>query len=228
MTHHEKYSRSFHLRCETLVNPFQHTNSVLNTPQGEKMKKKIAVIAAASLMLLAACGSDDNATDTTVDGAPAADVKYTPKDAADAGTIFVEIASSNEQFGTLFAAVAVAGLGDTLAGEGPFTLFAPTKAAFDALPQGLLTKLLLPANKAVLAEILAYHVVTGKIAAADVAAGDVATVQGENITIDTTDGVKINTATVTGTDFPATNGVIHMINEVLVPPSVDVAAFLAS
>ena len=196
------------------------------------MKKKIAVIAAASLMLLAACGSDDSttegATDTSVASAPTEDVVYTPKDAADAGTIFVEVASSHEQFGTLFAAVAVAGLGETLASEGPFTLFAPTKAAFDALPQGLLTKLLLPANKAVLAEILSYHVLAGKITAADVKAGEVATVQGENVTIDTTDGVKINTATVTGTDFPATNGVIHMINEVLVPPSIDVAAFLAS
>jgi uncharacterized surface protein with fasciclin (FAS1) repeats len=195
------------------------------------MKKKIAVIAAASMMVLAACGSDDNSSDTTgsPDGkTPAAEVKYTAKDAADAGTIFVEVASSNDQFGTLFAAVAVAGLSETLSSEGPFTLFAPTKAAFDALPAGLLTKLLLPANKAVLAEILTYHVVAGKVMAADVAAGDVATVQGENITIDTTNGVKINTATVTQTDFPATNGVIHMINEVLVPPSLDIAAFLAS
>lgn len=195
------------------------------------MKKKIAVIAAASLMILAACGSDDSSTDTTgasKDTTPAAEVEYTPKNAADAGTIFVEVASSNEQFGTLFTAIAVAGLGDTLKGEGPFTLFAPTKAAFDALPEGLLTKLLLPANKAVLAEILSYHVVAGKIMAADVTAGEVATVQGENVTIDTTDGVKINTAKVTQTDFPATNGVIHMINEVLVPPSIDVAAFLAS
>lgn len=195
------------------------------------MKKKIAAIAAASLMVLSACGSDDNSSDTTDStdvSTPAAEVEYTAKDPADAGTIFVEVASSNEQFGTLFTAIAVAGLGDTLNGEGPFTLFAPTKAAFDALPEGLLTKLLLPANKAVLAEILSYHVVAGKVMAADVAAGDVATVQGENITIDTTDGVKINTATVTQTDFPATNGVIHMINEVLVPPSIDVAAFLAS
>lgn len=195
------------------------------------MKKKIAVIAAASLMVLAACGSDDKSSDTTGtpdSSTPAAEVEYTAKDAADAGTIFVEVASSNDQFGTLFTAIAVAGLGDTLSGEGPFTLFAPTKAAFDALPEGLLTKLLLPANKAVLAEILAYHVVAGKVMAADVAAGDVETVQGENITIDTTDGVKINTATVTQTDFPATNGVIHMINEVLVPSSIDVAAFLAS
>jgi len=183
------------------------------------MKKKIAAMAAASLMLLAACGSNDNGSSTGT---------FTPKDAAKADTIFVEIASSNEQFGTLFTAVAVAGLGDTLAGEGPFTLFAPTKEAFDALPQGLLSKLLLPANKAVLAEILAYHVLAGKVVAADVQAGEVATVQGENITIDTASGVKINNANVTGTDFPATNGVIHMIDAVLVPPSIDVAAFLAS
>lgn len=192
------------------------------------MKKTIAVVAAASLMLLAACGSDDSATDTTVADTPAADVVYTPKAEADAGTIFVEVASSNEQFGTLFTAVAVAELGETLNGEGPFTLFAPTKAAFDALPEGLLSKLLLPANKAVLAQILTYHVVAGKIMAADVLAGDVATAQGENVTIDTTDGVKINAANVTATDFPATNGVIHMIDAVLVPPSIDVDAFLAS
>ena len=181
------------------------------------MKKKIAAMAAASLMLLAACGSDDSTSDTTETSAPAVEV----------GTI-VEVASANDDFSTLVAAVTAADLAGTLSGDGPFTVFAPTNAAFDALPEGLLTKLLLPANKAVLAEILSYHVVAGKVMAADVAAGDVATVQGENITIDTTDGVKINTATVTQTDFPATNGVIHMIDAVLVPPSVDVEAFLAS
>lgn len=207
------------------------TVQVLSPPKEKTMKKKIAAIAAASLIVLAACGSDDNASDTTDapdSSTPAAEVEYTPKDAADAGTIYAEIASSSEQFGTLFAAVAVAGIGEVLAGEGPFTLFAPTEAAFDALPVGLLAKLLLPANKEVLAQVLTYHVVAGKITSADVTAGEFATAQGENITIDTMDGVKVNTATVTGTDFPATNGVIHMINEVLVPPSIDIAAFLAS
>jgi uncharacterized surface protein with fasciclin (FAS1) repeats len=180
------------------------------------MKKKIAAMAAASLMLLAACGSDDSTSNTTETSAPAA-----------AGTI-VEVASANDDFSTLVAAVTAAGLADTLSGDGPFTVFAPTNAAFDALPEGLVEKLLLPENKDVLVAILTYHVVAGKVLAADVKAGDVASVQGENITIDTASGVKVNTANVTATDVAASNGVIHVIDAVIVPPSIDVAAFLAS
>jgi uncharacterized surface protein with fasciclin (FAS1) repeats len=203
--------------------PVGHFLFILKTPfcvpplKEKIMKKKIAAMAAASLMLLAACGSDDSTSDTTETSAPAVEV----------GTI-VEVASANDDFSTLVAAVTAADLAGTLSGDGPFTVFAPTNAAFDALPEGLVAKLLLPENKDVLVAILTYHVVAGKVMAADVTAGDVASVQGENITVDTTSGVKVNTANVTATDVAASNGVIHVIDAVIVPPSIDVAAFLAS
>lgn len=182
------------------------------------MKKKIAAIAAASMLVLAACGSDDSTSDTTA--APSTTV-------AEAGTI-VEVASANDDFSTLVEAITAADLAATLSGDGPFTVFAPTNAAFAALPAGLLEKLLLPENKDVLVAILTYHVVPGEVMAADVTAGDVASVQGENITVTTDGGVKVNTANVVTTDVDASNGVIHVIDAVIVPPSIDVAAFLAS
>jgi uncharacterized surface protein with fasciclin (FAS1) repeats len=140
---------------------------------------------------------------------------------AEAGTI-VEVAQGNADFSTLVSAVVAAGLAETLSGEGPFTVFAPTNAAFEALPAGLLEKLLLPENKETLVKILTYHVVPSKVMAADVAAGDVTTVEGSTFTISTEGGVKVNTSNVTATDVPASNGVIHVIDAVLVPSSVDV------
>jgi uncharacterized surface protein with fasciclin (FAS1) repeats len=92
------------------------------------------------------------------------------------------------------------------------------------LPAGLLDKLLLPENKEVLAQILKYHVVAGKVMAADVAAGDVETLEGSTFTIATEGGVMVNTANVTATDVPASNGVIHVIDAVLVPASIDVSS----
>jgi uncharacterized surface protein with fasciclin (FAS1) repeats len=140
---------------------------------------------------------------------------------AEAGTI-VEVAQGNADFSTLVQAVVAAGLAETLSGEGPFTVFAPTNAAFEALPAGLLEKLLLPENKETLVKILTYHVVPSKVMAADVAAGDVTTVEGSTFTISTEGGVNANTSNVTATDVPASNGVIHVIDAVLVPSSVDV------
>lgn len=197
----------------------QRTHWCVQPPKEKTMKKKIAAIAAASVMLLAACGSDDDSTSTT-----AAPETTAP---AEAQTI-VDIASGNDDFSTLVDAVVAADLAETLAGDGPFTVFAPTNDAFAALPEGLVEKLLLPENKDVLVAILTYHVVAGKVMAADVAAGDVPSVQGENITVTTDGGVKVNTANVVTTDIVASNGVIHVIDAVIVPPSIDVAAFLAS
>jgi prepilin-type N-terminal cleavage/methylation domain-containing protein len=119
--------------------------------------------------------------------------------------------------------VTAAGLVETLQGPGPFTVFAPTNAAFAALPAGILDKLLLPENKEVLAQILTYHVVSGQVMAADVVAGDVPSVQGEPITITTDGGVKVNNANVTATDVAASNGVIHVIDAVILPPSLDIS-----
>ena len=107
-----------------------------------------------------------------------------------------------------------------------FPIAHPTDEAFAALPAGVLDALLLPENKETLVKILTYHVVSGKVMAADVTAGDVATVEGSNIMLSTTSGVKVNDATVVTADIPASNGVIHAIDAVILPPGVDVAALI--
>ena len=170
-----------------------------------------------AVISLSACGSDSSdAVDTTVAEAEA------PAEAV-AGDI-VAVASGTEGFSTLVAAVTAAGLVETLQGAGPFTVFAPNDAAFAALPAGLLDKLLLPENLAVLTSILTYHVVSGKIMSTDVMAGDAPSVEGSTIALGTTDGVQVNDATVIAADVEASNGVIHVIDKVLVPPTVDLAS----
>jgi uncharacterized surface protein with fasciclin (FAS1) repeats len=181
------------------------------------MKKSIIAIAAASVLLLSACGSDGSTSDTTVAAADTTEM------ATEVGNI-VAVAQGNPEFSTLVAAVTAAGLGEALSGAGPFTVFAPTNAAFEALPAGLLEKLLLPENKEVLTKILTYHVVAAKVMAADVAAGDVTTLEGSTFAVTTEGGVKVNTSNVTATDVPASTGVIHVIDAVLVPASVDVSS----
>jgi len=182
-----------------------------------------ATVVAASLAL-AACGSDsksDSAATTTV----ADTMAPTPTDATAMPGDIVAVASGNPDFSTLVAAVQAAGLVETLQGAGPFTVFAPTNVAFAALPAGVLDKLLLPANKAVLAQILTYHVVAGKVMAADVTAGDVPSVEGSNITISVADGkVMLNgSSNVVATDVAASNGVIHVIDAVILPPDLDLS-----
>lgn len=141
----------------------------------------------------------------------------------------VAVATGAGSFGTLVAAVAAAGLVETLQSEGPFTVFAPTDEAFAALPAGVVDALLKESNKATLAKVLTYHVVSGQVMAAAVATGDVPTVEGSTIAVEvTSDGVVLNgTANVTATDVAASNGVIHVIDAVIVPADVDVAALLA-
>ncbi|NQW68180.1 MAG: fasciclin domain-containing protein, partial [Acidimicrobiaceae bacterium] len=133
------------------------------------------------------------------------------------------VAVGNPDFATLVAALTAAGLVETLQGAGPFTVFAPTEAAFAALPEGLLAKLLLPENVAVLTAILTYHVVPGMVMSTDIAAGDVATVEGSTVALTTDMGVMVNGATVIAADVPASNGVIHVIDAVIVPPTVDLS-----
>jgi len=132
----------------------------------------------------------------------------------------VDIAAGAEDFSTLVAAVTAAGLVDTLKGEGPFTVFAPTNAAFAALPEGTVENLLKEENKEQLVAVLTYHVVSGKVMAADVKAGEVTTVQGSPATIAVSEGsVTINGANVVQTDIEGSNGVIHVIDAVILPPS---------
>jgi uncharacterized surface protein with fasciclin (FAS1) repeats len=133
----------------------------------------------------------------------------------------VDTAVAAGAFGTLVAAVKAAGLVDTLKGAGPFTVFAPTDAAFAALPAGTVDDLLKPENKAKLAEILTYHVVAGRVMAADLAGKtmQVKSVQGGEIAVNATQGVTVNGATVVTPDVGASNGVIHVIDAVILPPT---------
>ena len=130
----------------------------------------------------------------------------------------VDTAVGAGTFETLVAAVTAAELVDTLKGEGPFTVFAPTDAAFAALPEGTVETLLKPENKDQLVAILTYHVVPGKVMSSDLSDDMTATtVQGGEITIDLDNGVMVNDATVTAADIAASNGVIHVIDKVIMP-----------
>jgi uncharacterized surface protein with fasciclin (FAS1) repeats len=133
----------------------------------------------------------------------------------------VDTAVAAGSFKTLAAALAAAGLVDTLKGPGPFTVFAPTDAAFAKLPAGTVETLLKPENKAKLTAILTYHVVPGKVPASAVVGKvtDAATVNGATINVNGTNGVKVNNATVVQADVMASNGVIHVIDTVLLPPT---------
>ena len=192
-------------------------------------------------LLLAACGTEDTGTSPTepppaetetetetdtastemADPAPAPEPEAAEPEAEGPGTI-VDIAAGNEDFATLVAAVQAAGLVDTLNSEGPFTVFAPTNDAFAALPEGTVDSLLQPENKDQLVAVLTYHVVPGKVMSADLAGAETttATVQGAEVTIDATgDSVMVGDATVTAADIEASNGVIHVIDTVILPPS---------
>ena len=127
----------------------------------------------------------------------------------------VDTAVAAGQFKTLAAALTAAGLVDTLKGKGPFTVFAPTDAAFAKIPKADLDALL--ADKAKLSAVLTYHVVGAKVMTKDVKAGKVKTVQGSELTIATTGGVMVDGAKVTATDIVADNGVIHVIDTVVLP-----------
>ncbi len=150
---------------------------------------------------------------------------YTKKD-------IVDTAASLDDFSTLVAAVKAAGLVDTLKGDGPFTVFAPTNDAFAKLPEGTVENLLKPENKDQLVSILTYHVVPGKVMSSMVAPGDVKTVNGQKAAITVADGkVMIDNATVVKVDVEAGNGVIHVIDNVILPKEqpgdiVDIAAGL--
>ncbi len=131
----------------------------------------------------------------------------------------VEVAQSAGTFNTLVAAVGAADLVSTLQSDGPFTVFAPTDAAFAALPAGTVENLLLPENKDQLTAILTYHVLPGKVMAADIAGQRLSpvTVNGQPVHVDGRNGVTVENATVIQADIAASNGVIHVIDQVLLP-----------
>jgi uncharacterized surface protein with fasciclin (FAS1) repeats len=132
----------------------------------------------------------------------------------------VDVAVANGSFKTLTAALKAAGLVETLEGNGPFTVFAPTDAAFAKLPAGTVEMLLKPENKAVLVRILTYHVVSGNVLSTDLKSGEVNTLEGSPVKVMIgSGGVMVNNSTVQAADVKASNGVIHVIDTVLMPPS---------
>ncbi len=134
------------------------------------------------------------------------------------GMDIVDTAVNAGSFETLVAAVQAAGLVETLKGDGPFTVFAPTDEAFAALPEGTVDDLLKPENKDKLTSILTYHVVPGKVMSGDLSDGMMAaTVQGSEVTIKTDPAVMVDEASVTQADIEASNGVIHVIDKVIMP-----------
>lgn len=178
----------------------------------------LAALTVGAALLLGACGSSGTAEE-------ASSTTSTPSStqAASMQPTLLEIASANPEFSTLVAAVTAAGLTDALSGPGPVTVFAPTNAAFAALPAGTLDTLLLPENKSQLASILTYHVLPGTVLAADVQPGTVTTVNGAPLTVSVEGGqvfltdAKGQKIQVVTTDIQGSNGVIHVINGVLLP-----------
>jgi uncharacterized surface protein with fasciclin (FAS1) repeats len=181
----------------------------------------IALGAVAGLALSACSSSSDAATTPSSTTTTAESSMST----APADQTIVEIAAGNPDFSTLVAGVNAAGLADTLSGPGPFTVFAPTNEAFAKLPAGTVDTLLKPANKQQLAAILAYHVLPAAVMAKDVKPGTVETVNGASFAVAVEDGSVIltdgqgNKAKVIATDVAASNGVIHVIDAVLLPPA---------
>jgi transforming growth factor-beta-induced protein len=191
------------------------------------MKIKFAFMFIVLALVLAACASP--ATPTTMPEPATMPEPTTVPTEEPAAKNIVEIAAEDGRFTTLVAAVQAAGLAETLSGEGPFTVFAPTDEAFAALPEGTLESLLLPENKQQLTDILLYHVVPGKVMAEDAIAldGQMAdtALEGKQIAIKEDMGsVYLNeNAKVIITDIEASNGVIHVIDSVILPPSEDAA-----
>lgn len=177
----------------------------------KRLKVSIAMIAIAAMV---ACG-ETPAKEEEKAAEPV--VEATPAPAAPATVVDIAVGSADHS--TLVAAVKAAGLVETLSGAGPFTVFAPTNAAFAALPAGTLDDLLKPENKEKLASILTFHVVAGKVLSTDLTDGmKTKTVNGKEITIGVKEGkVTVNGANVTTADLGAGNGVVHVIDAVILP-----------
>ena len=135
-----------------------------------------------------------------------------------------ELTGNSDSFEILAAALEAAELSEVLSGEGPFTVFAPTDEAFEALPEGAIEQLLMPENKEFLVQILTYHVVPGAVLSTDLETGAVETVEGSEISVEVAESVTVDNANVIAADITASNGVIHVIDSVIMPPSPEAAS----
>lgn len=195
--------------------------AIKRSSQAKRWLAGFASVGAAAL--LAACGAESEPT--AVDPVPEEPV-VTEEPATDYSTAtgedtVVDVAASSEEFSTLAQAVEAADLTEALSATGPITLFAPTNEAFEALPEGALDELLLPENQELLRQVLTYHVVEEEVAAADVTSGEVPTAAGTPLTLEVdeaTGDVMVNDAMVVEPDIQASNGIIHGIDQVILPP----------
>ncbi|MFE4105092.1 fasciclin domain-containing protein [Almyronema epifaneia] len=172
---------------------------------------------------LSACNqpSETTTVDPAADEPVATELEPTTADPTATGNSLVDVAASDESFSTLVTAIEAAGLSDTLATGGPYTVFAPTNEAFEALPEGTLTALLQPENQEQLAQLLTYHVLPQEVTSAEVTSGEVPTVAGPPVSImvdEAAGSVMVNNATVVQPDVEAENGVIHAVDQVILPP----------
>lgn len=184
-----------------------------------KLFRLIALLFAGALVL-AACSDDDGddeSSDTTEESTETTEAAE-PADESEGGETIVDLAAGNEDLSTLVTAVDEAGLVETLSGEGPYTVFAPTNEAFEALPEGTLDDLLADPEGA-LTDVLTYHVVEGEVFSSDLTTGPVATVNGAELDVVVEDDgtVTVNGIEVVMADIEASNGVVHVIGGVLVP-----------
>ncbi|MBD2461472.1 fasciclin domain-containing protein [Oscillatoria sp. FACHB-1407] len=170
---------------------------------------------------MGACAAPESTSTAPTESPIAESVPESPIASQDsANTTLDQVVASDESFSTLNAAIQAAGLETTLSEPGPYTVFAPTNEAFEALPEGTVDQLLLPENREVLQQVLSYHVVPGNVTSADITPGEVTTVEGSPVNINTDAGeVTVGEATVVEPDIIASNGVVHGIDEVLLPPS---------
>ncbi|MBD2607503.1 fasciclin domain-containing protein [Scytonema hofmannii FACHB-248] len=199
-----------------------------------------SAISVASVVALSACNSQPVAENPTVPPATETQTTVPPTTETPATTVpsvsptptgttanqnlgeLAQTAASQGSFITLTKAVEAAGLTEQLAGKGPYTVFAPTDAAFAALPKGTVDKLLKPENKSKLVKLLAYHVVPGQVTSSQLASGKVKTVEGTPVTIkvdSASNTVTVNGAKVLQADIPASNGIVHVVDKVIVPPN---------
>ncbi|MEM6434256.1 MAG: fasciclin domain-containing protein [Cyanobacteria bacterium P01_D01_bin.115] len=179
--------------------------------------KALALASVLSLGVTLPAIADHHAATDAVEGEAMEAVEETAQGAGD----IVDVASSVEDFSTLVAAVEAAGLVDALKSEGPFTVLAPTNDAFAALPDGVLDALLLPENEDLLTEILTYHVIPGEVPSADITTGPVPTLNGDDVMVTAdNDMIMADDAMVVAADVPASNGIIHVLDAVLVPDDV--------
>lgn len=192
----------------------------------------LGLVGLSSALVLSACNqpTDTAEVESTEVPATTTEVPTTAEDptaegaTTGQGETVADLAASDESFSTLATAIEAAGLTETLSGEGPYTVFAPTNEAFEALPEGTLEQLLLPENKDVLAQVLTYHVLPEELPASELTAGEVETVEGTPITVEVDEaagGVMVNNAMVIEPDIQASNGVIHAVDQVILPPGTE-------